>query len=83
VRMKDVLEYLRDVLRGYSALQIEAPSLSAGSACYTGTRLIEEFSFPHPEDGADVARVYPWLAAWDGGCPKSEYPAKVVQEPKT
>ena len=49
------------------------PHLRSTSAGYAGKRLLEEFSFPHAEDGADVARAYPWLAAWDGGCPASEY----------
>ena len=71
VRMKDVLEYLRDTFRGYGALQIDEPTLSVDSVCYTGARLIGEFAFPSSEDGAAVAKAYPWLAAWDGGCPDS------------
>ena len=39
VRMADALEYLRDALRGYAALQIQQPAPSIGAACYTGAQL--------------------------------------------
>ncbi|PSC76631.1 O-glucosyltransferase 1-like [Micractinium conductrix] len=67
VRMQDALLYIRDLLRSYAALQRFKPE-PVKSTCYTGARLLEQFSTPHSADGEAVARAYPWLVSWDGGC---------------
>eukprot|EP00887_Chlorella_sp_A99_P007639 scaffold20.g7639.t1 len=72
LRMEDALLYLRDVLRGYAALQRFRVKPLAKSVCYTGDRVLEQFATPHAKDGAMVGAAYPWLRGYDGGCAESE-----------
>lgn len=57
-----------DLLHAYAALQQFKVKPVAKSQCYTGDRLLEQFGFPHQGDAAVVAKAYPWLRGYDGGC---------------
>jgi hypothetical protein len=44
------------------------PEVHPKAVCYDGPLLLEQFSTPYPQDGAQVERAYPWLTSHDGGC---------------
>lgn len=71
--MEEVLLYVRDALRAYAARQQFKPRPHARAACYTGARLLEQFSMPFEADAKAVAAAYPWLArGYDGRCKEAE-----------
>ena len=62
----------RDLLKSYAALQKFRVRPVAKATCYTGDLLLEQFATPHKVDGEIVARAYPWLKGYDGGCKAAE-----------
>lgn len=70
--MPHLLLYVRDMLRAYAAKQQFKPVPHRKARCITGAALLEEFGSPHAEDAEQVARAYPWLLGYQGGCPADE-----------
>ena len=61
-----------DLLHAYARLQRFPVRPLPKSVCYTGDRLLQQFSHPHAQDGQQVAAAYPWLAGYDAGCAQAE-----------
>lgn len=74
VRMADVRLYVRDLLREYAALQTFVPRRRQNSVCYTGRVLLEQFGSHHVRDAHILRQAYPWLQAFDPGCPPLPQP---------
>ena len=68
LRMQDVLLYARDMLQAYAAKQKFVPAPRRKAFCVDGAAVLQEFGTPYQADADTIARAYPWLLKYDGGC---------------
>ena len=50
-----------------------AAAAAAAALQIPGQRVLQDFGVPFKEDAEQVAKQYPWLTAWDPGCPRLRF----------
>lgn len=68
MREIDAMIYARDVLKAYAKRQRFTPEVYEKAECYDGEKVLQQFGYPHQEDRDVVAKAYPWLEDYTGGC---------------